>query len=108
MEYKYLKLPIITVEHFYENLIYPKAEQDGAYIITDGVAIQLWYICTPSNPSDKKSWKMPIESSNVHDCLSLSNPTSQVGSDTTIVPKGGYVSEESLIEIIKQITICKN
>ena len=104
MEYKYLKLPIITVEHLYENLIYPKAEQDGAYLVTDGLTIQLWYICTPSNPSDKKSWKMPIESSNVHDCLPLSSPTSQVGSGTTIVQKGGYVSEESLIEIIKRIT----
>ena len=46
MEYKYLKLPIITVEHFEEKEILSKISSDGSYLVTDGKTTQLFYIYT--------------------------------------------------------------
>lgn len=107
MEYKYLKLPIITVEHFEEKEVLPKVNEEGFVLVTDGVTTRLWTIYTCLENGGTIKWNGEIygvKNCDIFNEPPIPNKTSQVGSDTTIVPKGGYVSEESLIEIIKRIT----
>ena len=66
MEYKYLKIPIIEVEHFYEDVIYSQIEE-GPCLVTDGVTIQFWYIYVDANTSKKRSLKMYVKQKDVSD-----------------------------------------
>ena len=110
MEYKYLKLPIITVEHFEEKEVLPKVNEEGFVLVTDGVTTQLWTLYTRLENLENYGtikWHGDIyrvKNCNIFNEPPIPNPKSLLSGDTTIVPKGGYVSEESLIEIIKRIT----
>ena len=108
MEYKYLKLPIVTVSNFEEDEILSKISSTGSYLVTNGKTTQLFYIYTREEVDGTISkWTnigMAVSDDKIYDEPPSPSPTSQVGSDTTIVPKGSYVSEKSLIEIIKRIT----
>lgn len=111
MESKYLKLPLIRVDNLAidNNRFLEKVSDAGLYLVTDGKYTELTQVYTCENQDGTiNKWVNSTFTINIEDIFDTINEKPKYlelgGGDASFIPYGEYVSGETLLEIVKQIT----